>query len=396
MQIGRAGALLVSLSLAACGGDDGGGTRLVDSGIGNSDGGQRVCSTANIGASDVTGEGAGRYLTYFADLGMINGDPAALYMEFYHTTNEPTLPATVDLSSEANKDYSTCTVCFLAVTFDAATQEVQKIFFQESGTVTFPTDPITARQLEATVTNLKLQEIEFDQNTGATVFLPAGECANVASATLSSDNIPDEWTCDASAYYTAATGGTPSPCDCSCGYYDPDCRVPAATTNGCSNAAMPVCWPNSDTGDSCVAAPAGDTCTATSPLITVGTPVTATSVGAARNYNMGLETSTCTMYRQPGPDVAYRVALTAGTAYTVALTALDPEFDGSIAVVGPSTDGAVCTDAITTCVAGKDQGFDGDDETLTYTPTTSGTYFIIVDSYNLDDGGAFTLSVTGP
>ena len=105
---------------------------------------------------------------------------------------------------------------------------------------------------------------------------------------------------------------------------------------------------------------------------------------------------------QPGPDVAYAVALTAGVTYTFTMTpdvpSTDPlAVDLGIALVGPGTN-TVCSAAITACVAGFDEGYEGAAETFSYTvPSTgTGTYYVIVDSYNRDDGGAFSLAISTP
>ena len=409
MQIARASALLFSLSLFACG-DDGGGTKLIDSGIGNTDAAPKVCTAVpSLGTmeADVTDEDNGRYIRYYADAGDIGGDPLYVYMTFRHSTATPTIPASVDVTADAaNQDFYTCSTCVYAIQFDPATFEAKKIFFQQTGTVAFTGEPVTTRHLTANLTNLRLQEIEFDMTTGKMSYIPTGDCASV-NASIDQDNLPNDWSCDAALYYTGTAG---SPCNCACGYYDGDCRQPAPTTTGCDTPpGTPVCWPDSRTeaeggiGAVCVAAVANDTCAqATVPLTTpvVGTPTTTTgsTYGANRNYNVGLNAMTCTKYRQPGPDVAHRISLTAGVKYTFNLTGLDAAMDQSIALVGPAATAAACSDNITTCVGGYDEGLAGDDETFSYTVPTGGTgiYYIIIDSFERDDAGPYTLSITTP
>lgn len=403
MQIVRLGALALTVSLFACG-DDGGGPRLIDSGIGNTDAPPKVCTAvAALGSmeADVTDEELGRYIRYYADAGDINGDPLYVYMTFRRSMTVTTIPPTVDVTADpANLDFYTCTTCVYALQFDPMTFEVKKIFFQQSGSITFDVEPITMRRLTADFSALRLQEIEFDQQSGEMSYVPTGDCASI-TASIDQDNIPNDWTCDPALYYTGIANPASS-CDCNCGYYDGDCRNAAAATAGCSDSALPRCWPDDTVGSTCVAAVANDTCaTAAGPLTTptTGNPssVSGNSVGAQRDYNAGLNAMTCTKYRQPGPDVVHSIALVAGVTYNFKLTGLATNIDMSLSLVGPGTS-ALCTDNITTCVAGDDEGFDGADEEFAYTVPTggTGTYFIIVDSFERDDAGPYTIEVSVP
>lgn len=146
----------------------------------------------------------------------------------------------------------------------------------------------------------------------------------------------------------------------------------------------------------CITPPVNDTC-ATAGLITIGTPVNGKTGGAAGNYNAGLEGATCTNSTQQGGDVAYQVVLTANQAITVTLSAVSANFDPSVALLGPGLAAAVCTTATpVTCLKGADAGLDGIGETFTFTATTAGTYFLIVDTFYRNQGGSFTLNVTSP
>jgi hypothetical protein len=119
-------------------------------------------------------------------------------------------------------------------------------------------------------------------------------------------------------------------------------------------------------------------------------------VGAARNYNDGLQAPTCTGFSQPGPDVVYSLTLAQDQAITVTLSSLQATFDGAVALLGPGAT-AICDAApITTCVKGADAGADGENETFTYTATAAGTYYILVDAWSAFEGGTFTLDVTSP
>jgi hypothetical protein len=145
----------------------------------------------------------------------------------------------------------------------------------------------------------------------------------------------------------------------------------------------------------CIAPPLNDTCQ-TAQVITIGTPVQGKTGGAVSNYNMGLETAACTGVSQAGGDVAYTIVLTAGQAITVNVTGVSPNFDPSVAILGPGTAAAVCDAATVTCLKGADAGNAAANETFQFTATTAGTYFLIVDTFFRTQGGKFTLSVTSP
>jgi len=405
MQIARGAALLTSLALFACGDD--GGPRLIDSGIGNTDVAPKVCTQITVGAGDIDFETITRSIGWFNPTNeMILGMEGGIFTEFYRSVT-PNITGAIDLSAAPQNNYADCGVCFLVRT---ATQAgLGPSFFQESGTVTFTEDPITARRLNVTVSNLTLREATIDSATFESTFVPNGECV-VLNGTFNEDNVPTDWaTCSAADYYA---GMPTSNCDCGCGVYEPDCRAPGAgdRTIGCS-AGTPACWPDENTATACVARPANDTC-ATATTLTVGAAATAgTTIGASRDYTQG-SGNTCTTYSQGGPDVVYKVTLTANTAYTFTLVNTDATRDPSISIVGPDADNnaAECVASLTTCAAASDEdAFDATTpvlgETLMYTPTVGGTYYIIVDSYyttpiygaspdeSLSIGGPFTIQV---
>ena len=136
--------------------------------------------------------------------------------------------------------------------------------------------------------------------------------------------------------------------------------------------------------------PPNDMCEGATGLIT-GTSTPGTTLDAISNYDSGLET--CTNFTQAGPDVAYSVFVASGQHITVSLTP-DPSLDASIALLGPGT-ASVCNAVPVTCLAGSDNGSFGQPETFGYTAATSGTYYIIVDSYYYY-GSDFTILVTSP
>jgi len=136
--------------------------------------------------------------------------------------------------------------------------------------------------------------------------------------------------------------------------------------------------------------PPNDTCE-TAPVLVIGSEVSGTTLDATPDYDSGLET--CTGYPQGGPDVVYSLLLTAGQQITVSLTP-DPSLDASIALLGPGAP-SVCNAVPVTCLAGADNGVNGDPENFGYSAAATGTYYIIVDSY-YNYGSDFTISVTSP
>ncbi|HVK84060.1 MAG TPA: hypothetical protein VM513_08130 [Kofleriaceae bacterium] len=173
---------------------------------------------------------------------------------------------------------------------------------------------------------------------------------------------------------------------------DLGCREACDATADCATGE--VCAPLIGTKGLCVTAPLNDTCETATPLV-IGTPVTGSTAGAASNYNMGLETAACTGASQAGGDIAYSVTLTANQAITVTVSAVSPNFDPSVAIVGPGA-GTVCNASPIACLKGADAGLDGAGETFMYTATTAGVYYIIVDTFYQRQGGKFTLAVTSP
>jgi hypothetical protein len=138
---------------------------------------------------------------------------------------------------------------------------------------------------------------------------------------------------------------------------------------------------------------ANNACANAKALTLSGTPPTATETGdntKAINSIALPSSGSCTGYRSPGPDLFYKLDLTANTKYTFTLTPAST-FDSMLYIF---TD---CQNPVTTCAEGDDNVGDGNAETFDFTPTTAGTYYIAVDSwYDHSDAsskGTFTLKV---
>jgi hypothetical protein len=344
----------------------------------------QMCTALTAGTFDVSTYTADQFEAFNAT----GGDPGdghelTLSLEVYGGI-EDSLMGTFDLSQGNQANYATCAVCVRAYSVDD-TGAVIKEFFQKSGSVTISADPLADGHLVASFSNVELQEVTVDRDGGTFMStpVPGGQCTTYgASFSIDHDKVPNAWTCDHAAYVDGTA------CDCACGAADPDCGdspTRGQTVNGCTGTQ--VCG-----AGTCLDVPANDLCAAATTL-TLGTAVTGTTVGAYGDYSNGLEGQTCTGFHQAGGDVTYMVHLTAGTAYTVTLSGLDATFDASVSLLGPGAATVCDPDPITTCVAGADAGTEGADETFTYTPATTGDYYVLVDSFYPTESGAFTLKV---
>lgn len=194
-----------------------------------------------------------------------------------------------------------------------------------------------------------------------------------------SPRYPAAWTCSG-ALYAEGTA-----CDCGCGAPDLDCEDRTAPIRGCGTGE--VC---SDA--ECVPRPGNDTCTGALALV-VGTAAapgvtTGTTRGASNDLATVRDTGACIDVDELGPDVAYRLDLLAGDALTVVGTPTD--FDLALYLIGPGGPG-VCDASASSCVAGSDAAGYGTADTLTFTATTTGPYYLIVDSFFEGYSGAFRL-----
>lgn len=341
----------------------------------------RACGTATGDMHDFGTFIEGSFISWSGKMTGIGGaTPVDYSFEFYDGI-EPSLQGTFDLKAGNQANYSSCAVCVHAFVRDTQ-GKVIKHYFQSAGSITLSEDPFTNKHLIASVTGLQMEEVTVADQTFVSTPVPGGECASVADYTVDHDRVPNAWTCTHAEFDNAAS------CDCVCGTPDPDCWITTTPVVGCTTGE--ACF-----RDACVTPPANDTC-ATATAITIGTPVTGTTAGAKRNYSAGLDASACTGSLQPGPDVVYTVDLAAAQQITVTLSGLEPTYDGGVSLVGPGAAALCDAMPIATCVAGADDKFAGQTETFTYTAVTAGTYFVIVDGYTPEDGGAYTLGVTSP
>lgn len=151
-------------------------------------------------------------------------------------------------------------------------------------------------------------------------------------------------------------------------------------------------FPDAGTGDVCTMAaaqPTNDTCAQVIDL-TAGavTPGGATTFGDTTGYvDDLLPPTTCASYNHDGPDAMYRVDAAAGQTIAATVTPEDSGFDIAIYIVSD------CNDA-NSCLIESDAALSGGAESVSYPVPTTGTYYVIVDSWDPGELGCFTLNVT--
>ncbi len=94
---------------------------------------------------------------------------------------------------------------------------------------------------------------------------------------------------------------------------------------------------------------------------------------ASNSYNAAEHGASCTGYSSNGNDVVYKIYLAAGQNFTISQQGAH---DSAIWLV---TD---CSDPAGTCVAGADVTFTGGIETINFTATTAGWYYVIIDGWS--------------
>jgi len=89
-------------------------------------------------------------------------------------------------------------------------------------------------------------------------------------------------------------------------------------------------------------------------------------------------------FSEAGKDQVVKFDLQAGDVVNISYTQLNA--DAAIYII---TD---CANPVGSCVVGADDTVTGDAEVINWTATASGTYYLILDCYGTDMGGAYTLS----
>ncbi len=115
-------------------------------------------------------------------------------------------------------------------------------------------------------------------------------------------------------------------------------------------------------------------------MVAGGITVTGDTTGYADDVRPA---SACTGFLPDGPDAIYSVTVNAGVTITAVATPTTG-WDISLELVQPCT-------ATPTCLDGSD-AISGP-ETVMFTTTAQGTYFIVVDGYNPGVAGPYSLNV---
>jgi len=161
--------------------------------------------------------------------------------------------------------------------------------------------------------------------------------------------------------------------------------APEALAGPRAAAERPWVSPTSQNPTPTADAPVNDTC-AGAIVIPCGTfNLSGNTDTATNDYTFPQDTLSCTGYRADGRDVVYRLNITAGDSIWVDMSSA-------------STDAAIyiitnCASPATSCVVGEDSTDVGGSETLRYKFTSGGTYYLIIDSFGSNVGGAW--SATG-
>ena len=130
-----------------------------------------------------------------------------------------------------------------------------------------------------------------------------------------------------------------------------------------------------------------DTCKkAQSLTLTAGQVKVTGSTSHATNTAGNTKAGCKLAWDAPGPEVFYAVKLSEGMNYQVSLTPASG-FDGMVYAV---TD---CDKLSSSCLGAKDKPGAGKAEVLVLSPKTTGTVYLVVDSYKAGHAGSFALEV---
>jgi hypothetical protein len=147
--------------------------------------------------------------------------PDYLWIDFY-TGGEYTGAATGDfmLGVDEEENYASCSRCvWLGVEFGTTSGGSAVYYFSTGGemVVDAASDHINDEPL-VSLSDVTLEEVTIDFNTGLSTPVNGGRCLHLASASLTAPvvTIPPEWTCDDADYLDTY-------CDCGCGAVDRTC-----------------------------------------------------------------------------------------------------------------------------------------------------------------------------
>jgi hypothetical protein len=124
-----------------------------------------------------------------------------------------TYVGTFELGTGADDNFGTCAHCLYI-----RTDTRDRAFFADRGTLVSNSDPYS-RRIDLSVSDLRLIEVEVDEETRSSTPVEDGLCIEVADFSHEGVYPPQSWTCPAENY------GNGQACNCECGAFDPDCST---------------------------------------------------------------------------------------------------------------------------------------------------------------------------
>jgi hypothetical protein len=118
-------------------------------------------------------------------------------------------------------------------------------------------------------------------------------------------------------------------------------------------------------------------------------PASGTTCGGTQVYSPPSGSGSCTGYAEPGPEVLCQLTLPGGSAVDILVTS---EVDNAVYVLTDCGDTAAAG-----CVAGADGNYQPPfSETLTLSNPSSApaTYYIVLDTWQPNDCGAYAMDIT--
>ena len=146
------------------------------------------CETLSLGQVEIkpTDDGGNYYEALAADNSAGSTDlKDILMLHFYdEDMNYAELHSgIVDLGSEINSDYTTCTECIRFYEDVDEEDEYQKLYFQQSGTINI-SSLASDGSISAPVSNIRLVETGHNLATDATYEIPGGSCIEILNQSL--------------------------------------------------------------------------------------------------------------------------------------------------------------------------------------------------------------------
>ncbi|MBL7800345.1 MAG: fibronectin type III domain-containing protein [Chitinophagales bacterium] len=132
----------------------------------------------------------------------------------------------------------------------------------------------------------------------------------------------------------------------------------------------------------------GTTCA--NPIVVNSYPYTLSSNSTGMGFDIGTQTSTCSSSYGGGEDVVFQLNITTTGTYSINLT--NTSSSGWIGwFLKDNTNCATTSSSLGCAVSGSGNTANG-----TYTFTTAGTYYLIIDYFATPNNSAYTLNITPP